>query len=147
MREAATPSEPQRVRLLLPGLTLRKSTPEETPPELFYSADPFAYVFHLLSSLRQVPRDWNNPCLLELRHLIWLWKKDGRARLRLEEETTFYEHTAVANTWQEIGRQELKRMRVIGIRPDRHSAEPHSRLKRDSRSRQPKQMPSLPQAQ
>src|SRR5215469_11550737 len=51
VQEAATPSEPQRVRLLLPGLILHRSSPEETPPEPFYSAGPLAYAFHLLKLL------------------------------------------------------------------------------------------------
>ena len=105
VQEAAAPSEPQRVRLLLPGLTPHRSSPEETPPDFFYSANPLAYVFHLLSSLCElVPRDWNNPFAGTSAPRLVVEKKDGRARLGLEEEATFYEHTAVANSRWEIAR-------------------------------------------
>ncbi len=49
-----------------------------------------------------VPRDWNNPLAGTSAPRLVVEKKDGRARLGLEEETTFYEHTAVANSWQEF---------------------------------------------
>src|SRR5215469_2065920 len=114
VQEAATPSEPQRVRLLLPGLILHRSSPEETPPEPFCSAGPLAYAFHFLNSLSSMAPGGLDSFLRELRHLVSLWE-DGRARLGWEEEATFYEHTAVANSWREIARLELNRKRVTGI--------------------------------
>ena len=139
------PSALQRVCLPPASFLPHRSSPEETPPDFFYFANPkkLAYVFQLLSSSLSIGAGIRkNPVAGTSALCVRVEKADGRPRLGLGEETTFYEHTAIANNRRESTRTELKHEMAPGIRTRRYSAEPRSRRNQNSPLRLPRRTSS-----